>query len=192
VRPSAVTDRLLNGAPCPVAVASPSVSVRDVDEEPRLIGVAFTDTPDGCAALITASTLAARAHGLVRVLTVTESSEQLITGTLDDVALQEIARVRHDTAEAVLRRGLAGVPPDASSGAEILSGDPADALAAASADLQLLVCGSRGYGPVRTVLLGGTSHALVRKAACPVVVVPPGSPLRDGERSALEAGAVDA
>ena len=40
----------------------------------------------------------------------------------------------------------------------------------------MLVCGSRGYGPVRTLLLGGTSHGLVRKAACPVLVVAPGSP----------------
>lgn len=48
----------------------------------------------------------------------------------------------------------------------------ADALAAASQELDLLVCGSRGYGPLRTVLVGGVSHALVRHSACPVVVVP--------------------
>jgi nucleotide-binding universal stress UspA family protein len=192
VLPGAVTDRLLNGAPCPVAVASASFSFRDIAEGARLIGVAFTDTPDGRAALITACTLAARAHGLVRVLTVTESSDRLMTGTLDDVTLQDIARTRHDAAEAVLRRGLAGVPAGASAGGEILSGDPADALVAASVDLELLVCGSRGYGPVRTLLLGGTSHALVRKAACPVVVVPPGSPLHDSERSGSDARAVEA
>ena len=49
---------------------------------------------------------------------------------------------------------------------------PADALAEASGAFGLLVCGSRGYGPVRTLLLGGTSHALVRKAGCAVLVVP--------------------
>lgn len=192
VLPNAVTDRLLNGAPCAVVVASASFSFRNVAEGPRLVGVAFTDTPDGHAALTTACTLAARAHGLVRVLTVTESSDRLMTGTLDDVALEDIAFARQDAAEEVLRRGLAGVPAGGSAGGEILSGDPADALAAASADLELLVCGSRGYGPVRTLLLGGTSHALVRKAACPVVVVPPGSPLHDTERSGPDARTVEA
>jgi len=35
-----------------------------------------------------------------------------------------------------------------------------------------MVCGSRGYGLVRQVLLGGVSMRLVRAAACPVVVTP--------------------
>jgi nucleotide-binding universal stress UspA family protein len=90
--------------------------------------------------------------------------------------------------EATLARGLDGVPASRSAGGEVLWGDPSDALAAASADLDLLVCGSRGYGPMRTLLVGGTSHALVRKAACPVLVVPPGSP-RDAPRRPGEARA---
>ncbi len=42
-----------------------------------------------------------------------------------------------------------------------------------------MVCGSRGYGPVRAVVLGGVSRALVDGAPCPVLVLPraaPGSP----------------
>jgi nucleotide-binding universal stress UspA family protein len=46
--------------------------------------------------------------------------------------------------------------------------------------VDLLVCGSRGYGPVRTLMLGSTSHALVREAACPVLValISPAAPAR--------------
>jgi nucleotide-binding universal stress UspA family protein len=175
--PSAVTDRLLHGAPCPVAVAPPGFSLEDADG-PRLIGVAFTNTPDGHAALARACTLAARARGLVRVLTVSERLDALITGALETVALGYVRSARDDTAATVLRRGLDAVPAGRSAGGEILTGHPADALAAASHELDLLVCGSRGYGPLRTLLGGGTSHALVRKAACPVLVVPPGSPAR--------------
>jgi nucleotide-binding universal stress UspA family protein len=51
-------------------------------------------------------------------------------------------------------------------------GDPAEALAARSRDLDLLVVGSRGYGPVRQVLIGGVSAELMRRAACPVLIVP--------------------
>ncbi len=38
-----------------------------------------------------------------------------------------------------------------------------------------MIMGSRGYGPLRAALLGGVSHALVRKAACPVIILPRGS-----------------
>ncbi|MGH2986310.1 MAG: universal stress protein [Solirubrobacterales bacterium] len=51
-------------------------------------------------------------------------------------------------------------------------GDPAEVLAARSRELDLLVVGSRGYGPVRQVLIGGVSGELMRRAACPVLIVP--------------------
>ncbi|MGN6201747.1 MAG: universal stress protein, partial [Solirubrobacterales bacterium] len=37
---------------------------------------------------------------------------------------------------------------------------------------ELLVCGSRHYGPVLRVLLGSVSTQLAHKAACAVLVVP--------------------
>lgn len=40
------------------------------------------------------------------------------------------------------------------------------------ADVDVLCCGSRGYGPARRVLLGGVSTRLVRRARRPLVVVP--------------------
>ena len=50
-------------------------------------------------------------------------------------------------------------------------GDPADFLIAASERLDLLICGSRGYGPARAVLLGGVSRRVVSEARCPVIVL---------------------
>ena len=176
VLPSAVTDRLLHGAPCPVAVAPIGYTFADVAAGPALIGVAFTDTADGHAALAMARALAGPARAGVHVMTVAEPLDVLVTGSLATSMLEDVNRARHEIASAVLRDGTDGVPENRSAGGEILSGRPAAALAAASEGLGLLVCGSRGYGPLRTLLLGGTSHALVRKAACPVLVVPPGTP----------------
>jgi nucleotide-binding universal stress UspA family protein len=51
-------------------------------------------------------------------------------------------------------------------------GDPADVLVSRSRDLDLLVVGSRGYGPLRHALVGNVSWDVMRKAACPVLVVP--------------------
>ena len=180
--PGAVTDRLLHGAPCPVAVAPVGFSFEDAAAGPGLIGVAFTDTPNGHAALAMTRALAGRARARVRVLTVAPALDLLVTGSLTDSLLEDVRRARHEAAAAVVRLGTEALPDDRFAGGQILSGRPADALAAASEDLGLLVCGSRGYGPLRTLLLGGTSHALVRKAACPVLVVPPGSSEHDASR----------
>ncbi|HSS43092.1 MAG TPA: universal stress protein [Solirubrobacterales bacterium] len=40
------------------------------------------------------------------------------------------------------------------------------------AGADLLVAGSRNYGPVRRVLLGSVSTQLMHRAPCPVLVVP--------------------
>ncbi len=73
---------------------------------------------------------------------------------------------------------MAHVPSDVDASAQILHGSVVDVLADLDEDdVDLLVCGSRGsrgYGPVRHVLLGGVSSRLVRRAASPVLVVPRG------------------
>ena len=53
-------------------------------------------------------------------------------------------------------------------------GAPEEVLAEESQTADLVVVGSRGYGPHRAVLLGSVSGRLVREAACPVIVVPRG------------------
>ena len=53
-------------------------------------------------------------------------------------------------------------------------GEPVDGLVALSERADLVVCGSRGYGPIRSVLLGGVGHGLLRDAQCPVIVIPRG------------------
>ena len=58
---------------------------------------------------------------------------------------------------------------------EVVVGDPATELAYAGNDLDLLVTGSRGYGPVRRLMLGSTSTRLVREAPCPVLVLTRGA-----------------
>lgn len=174
--PGAVTDRLLHGAPCPVAVAPVGFALDDA-RPPRVIGAAFIDTPDGHLALAMARSLAGAARGVVRVLTVAEPLDLLVTSAPD--ALQDARRARRQGAEATLARATELTPEGRRDDGRVLSGDAAHALAAASVELDLLVCGARGHGPLRTLLLGGTSHGLVRGAACPVLVVPLGSHLPD-------------
>lgn len=54
----------------------------------------------------------------------------------------------------------------------VTEGDPAEELATMAEHLDLLVLGSRAYGPSGRLLSGSTSTKLARRAACPLLVVP--------------------
>jgi nucleotide-binding universal stress UspA family protein len=54
----------------------------------------------------------------------------------------------------------------------VTDGDPAEDLATMAEQLDLLVVGSRAYGPSGRLLSGATSTALARRAPCPLLVVP--------------------
>ena len=61
---------------------------------------------------------------------------------------------------------------------EVVDGYADDELARLSREVDLLICGSRGHGPIGSVTLGNVSTGVLRKAHCPVLVVPRGA--RDG------------
>ena len=54
--------------------------------------------------------------------------------------------------------------------------DPRDVLLQISEDASMVVLGSRGRGPVKSLLLGSVGVAVSRHASCPVVVHRPGNP----------------
>jgi nucleotide-binding universal stress UspA family protein len=57
----------------------------------------------------------------------------------------------------------------------LLTGPVVDALSDLSHDdCDVRVCGSRGHGPVRRVLLGGVSSRVVRHSKVPVIIIPRG------------------
>jgi nucleotide-binding universal stress UspA family protein len=53
-----------------------------------------------------------------------------------------------------------------------VEGRAADVLTTAARDADLLVLGSHGHSQVRHTVLGSVSEECVRKATCPVVVLP--------------------
>jgi nucleotide-binding universal stress UspA family protein len=65
---------------------------------------------------------------------------------------------------------------------EAVPGDAADVLTRAAADADLLVLGSHGHGRLFHAVLGSVAEACIRRALCPVVVIPvPAGPERAGE-----------
>jgi nucleotide-binding universal stress UspA family protein len=172
-------ERLLQGAPCPIAVVPPDWSASN---PPATIGVGYADADEAREALRSAHALARRVDATLRVITVVKVSsafladtEPTTAGRADRRDLEDIEGEQRVRAEKELRRVVSELPGDVPVEVDAFIGDPAETLVDLSAQLDLLVCGSRGYGPVRTVLLGSVSRRVVAEARCPVIVLPRGT-----------------
>jgi nucleotide-binding universal stress UspA family protein len=170
--PGSTADRLLSGATRPIAVARRGLR-KHPEQDLRRIGVAFVDTADGRAALDAATQLAVRANAILTLYTVIASPAEVMPLLLARDSEEAFTSRARESYQGALDEALAGLPPEVDAKAHLLQGPAVDVLAELDDDdVDLLVCGSRGYGPVRHVLLGGVSSRLVRRAASPVVVVP--------------------
>jgi nucleotide-binding universal stress UspA family protein len=191
--PGSTAARLLRGAPCPVAVVPRAWTARG---EIATIGVGYTESDEAREALRGAYALARRAGATLRALTVVlpevlYARTEPHTAVRPPVDLKAVEAEARAKAEASLRAAVAELGDDVTVEVGAVVGDPADVLIELSEHLDLLVCGSRGYGPLRAVMLGSVSRRVVARAHCPVVVLPRGvkTALRDlvAERSGAAA-----
>lgn len=162
VFPGSTGERLLNGAPCAVAVVPEGHRAR-VDPI-GVVGVAYDGSAEARAAVLAAAELARGLDAELVLIGVVVPGEYDLDGAVDGQAIVRDVREELDAMVAELP----------GSTATLLTGDAAELLAEHSRHVDLLVTGSRGYGPVRAVLAGGVSGRLLRSAQCPVVVVPRG------------------
>jgi nucleotide-binding universal stress UspA family protein len=168
IRPGSTSERIIQGSPYPVAVAPPDFASSDPITLER-IGVGFDGQPPARIALAEAVTLAAAARARLRVIAVFEpiAFGHLVVApphNLETVNATERSQLERRLRDAVA--DIAGI--DAES--VLLDGNASDRLTEQTRTLDLLVVGSRGYGPLRSVLLGGVSGHVIRTARCPVVV----------------------
>jgi len=169
--PGTTAERLMHGAPCPVAIAPAGLAA---DWAPRRVGAGFIDLDDGRVALRAAGAIADAAGGTLAARTAVEPLAWMRTSVIDPYTRPGELEPSKAAAQRALDRALATLPSGAHPTGEAVEGRPVDALVELSEKVDLLLCGSRGYGPVRSVLLGGVTHALIRRAHCPVLVVPRG------------------
>jgi nucleotide-binding universal stress UspA family protein len=168
-----IGERLLAGAPCPVGITPGGPVDPDAGLEP--IGVAYDGSPEADDALQLGIALARAAKTTLTTYTVFEPVDSAPALTSPGwVVPQSYIEDYRARAEQTARRAKERVPRDLLAGTVLLTGDAALVLAEASAELGLLICGSRGYGPLRAVLLGSVSARLVRSAGCPLLITPRG------------------
>jgi nucleotide-binding universal stress UspA family protein len=171
--PGSTAERLLHGAPCPVAVV-PAGYQPPPAGRPAEIGVAFDGSEESVAALNAATRIALALAGRLHVIGVFEAGAvagPVVTAGAGALNMREAAEKQ---AREELDRAAAGLPEDVHAQTVFVAGDAVRQLAAQSTSLDLLVAGSRGYGPLRAVLLGGVTGRLLRVTDCPLLVVPRG------------------
>jgi nucleotide-binding universal stress UspA family protein len=169
------TRAALNGAPSAVAIAPAGYST-----EPHLlreIGVGYNGSPESEHALGLARQLAAEfgarlsAFQAVSVPTYVSHGRTAVDSTpVKDLVEEARAKIA----------ALDGVEPNAAYG------KPAEELALYSASLDLLVVGSRDYGPWGRLVHGSTTHQLAHSAGCPLLVLTRAARRADAERPAGE------
>jgi nucleotide-binding universal stress UspA family protein len=80
---------------------------------------------------------------------------------------------RRRAGELATARAVASLPETVQPESQLVTGPPVRVLEAEGhGDIDLLVLGSRAFGPLRRVLLGSVSAELMRQAPCPLMVVP--------------------
>jgi nucleotide-binding universal stress UspA family protein len=156
------TRAALNGAPCAVAVATRGYGAHPTPV--ARLGVAYNDSPESRHALAVAEQLAAATRATVSALEVVSIPSYAFGGVMSPTMGDTIDVM---LAEANERMGkLPGVEGHA------VYGLPGEELAAFGKDVDLLVVGSRGYGPVKRLVLGSTADFLERHARCSLLVLP--------------------
>ena len=153
------TSAALNGAPCSIAIAPTNYS-----HQPgamREIGVGYDGSAESEHALSVARMLAGASGAKLSALEAVSlpSDAFLGPGAVDNTPRRLLEDARGRIA------ALGDVDPHAAYG------QPAEELALYSASLDLLIVGSRGYGPIGRLIHGSTSQQLAHSARCPLLVL---------------------
>lgn len=160
-----VAEGLMHGATVPVVAAPRGYSQHDHDGFARIV-VGYDGTPEADEAVEAGTAIARRDDiplHLVAVTTPPIAAPGPFAGPIPSLL---------PDAPAVVARGVKSVAADVDVHGEALRGAVEPALTEYCGPADLLILGSRGYGPVARTLLGSISSALIHTAPCPVLVVP--------------------
>jgi len=164
-----VAERLLYGAPCPVVVAPRGLAAGG---PPKLetVCVGFDGGSEAWTALQRAAQVASAAGARLRVAEVVPPVPPAPPMAVYPAEFEE---ERMEATRVDLERAVESVSAELHAEPQLLRGVAAERLAhEAAGGADLLVLGSRGYGPLKRVLLGSVSTAVMRSASCPVMIVP--------------------
>ena len=166
--------QLIGYASCPLAIAPRGIHSKT--EVPlKRVGVGYDGGADSASALSVAASISVAAGAELRVCGVVDdrAKSALWSPVRDTRELVEVDDLVRSEQDLLRERAVAAAHAlDPSARVEIRRGRPADALLELSADIDLLVIGSRRWGAVARLLLGSTGESLAYHATCPILIVP--------------------
>ena len=171
VLPGSTAERLLHGSPCPVAMAPKGYAERGA-RQPGIVGCGYDGSLSAQRALRAAHRIAAATGARLRVIRAFHRPAPELPVKGVPMGGLPYADKLQEQAEKELDGALVRLDGEPRGEAFFAVGDPAAILAESSEQLDLLVVGSRGYGPMHSVMVGGVAGRVVREAACPVIVFP--------------------
>ena len=150
--------RAINGAPCAVAVAP--LAYADLGTPITQIGIAYNRSEESRVALEAGNVLAEELHAAATAF------EALIPPVFDGQgeSAEEAIREFEDAARDRITDET-GVSACASAG------DPVEELALFSGSVDLLIVGSRDFGPIGRLVHGSTTHGLLGHARSPLLIL---------------------
>jgi nucleotide-binding universal stress UspA family protein len=166
--------QLVNDAKCSLAIAPRGMN-RDGGRRLERIGVGYDGGPESRAALALAGSIAAAANAMLHVRGVVDDRLPTLGWSAvggGPVIPQWEQLVESDEKSLLTELTDAARASGANVETAVERGRPADALLALSGEVDLLVIGSRRWGPFARLILGSTGEALLFHARCAVMVVP--------------------
>ncbi len=170
----------LNGAPCPVAIAAAGYA-HDAGPLQR-VGVAYNRSRESEAALSMAREIAGARGARV--------SAMEVVPVMGEDAAAFIPLSGDEPVDLMLREAGEHMDRLPDVDGHVAYGLVGEELAAFGSEVDILLVGSRGYGPIRRVMLGNTSDYLERRACCSLLVLTRSPAVRpprdhDGDRRVM-------
>jgi nucleotide-binding universal stress UspA family protein len=139
--------------------------------------LAYDGSPAADRALDAAIELASGSHGRLTILSAVVHIPYLAYTGAAPEAVAEVRKTCLGDAERVLCRAVDRVPRGISV-TKITSSQPIEQALlrqAREGDHDLVILGSRGHGPIRSIFLGSVDRTMLRRSPVPVLIVQPGS-----------------
>ena len=166
-----IVERTLHLSRRPVAVAPAGFCRRNGSAAPQRIAVGYDVATPAPTALRVAVELARQTGAQLRLLAAADTGVAISSGATPGMSFPAIVRARLTAAHKQVDEAIAGLPRDIAASAEVRDGLASEKLLEVSHGVDLLVLGSRGLRTLERLVLGSVSDAVVRRSACPVLIV---------------------
>ena len=164
------TRAALNGSPCAVAIASRGYAEHAKTIE--IVGVGYNESPEAATALAAGRAIAEPTKAEIKLLEVIAVPSYAYGGMLAPVG---------EGIDVMLKEAIERIHTIPGVEGDVVFGLTGEELAAFGEGVDILIVGSRSYGPLRRLVSGSTSDYLQRHARCSLLVLPRVSAPAEGE-----------